>query len=487
MSHSLLLKPLSLVCLLISLNACQGLRQQHDALLSGEFGNKFARCMYVSREFREQVASEKAVNASAPSVSQLPLLHSNRFLNHLAGEVNTDEQIKEWFSLTSALGKEIRRSENLNLNHPWPEQRLQELNSCAQEITSGSDYSVLRSTLLNQIETPEDHYSALPQWLGFNWLLRPIFSWRIKQLHAQEQLWFEQDTAFDKTVSYSVNSVFERENNVKAWFREAYGASPLQLPTLSAEQLQTLYQLHAPDFTVELDDDNDRIGTPTIVGQEFIINTSRADVFVLPSYTEFDESNLLQLNYVIWFSERKPQGWPDLYSGEIDSLIWRVTLDEQGDVLLYDSIHSCGCYHKYFMMADSVSAKQPADSNEPANIFDLRSSKRKPINVRPHVSLTANDHYVVDINFDKPASAASYELSPYSRLSHLNNGTGSKSFFSESGIIEHSKRLERYTLWPTGIESVGAMRQWGTHATGFVAQQQFDDAKLLDHYFTRTN
>jgi len=34
-----------------------------------------------------------------------------------------------------------------------------------------------------------------------------------------------------------------------------------------------------------------------------------------------------------------------------------------------------------------------------------------------------------------------------------------------------------------GIESAGAMRQWGHHATEFVGERHFDDANLIDRYF----
>ncbi len=54
-----------------------------------------------------------------------------------------------------------------------------------------------------------------------------------------------------------------------------------------------------------------------------------------------------------------------------------------------------------------------------------------------------------------------------------------------SGIVPHSERLERFTLWPLGIESPGAMRQWGTHATAFVGEAHFDEPFLIDEAFAR--
>jgi hypothetical protein len=34
-----------------------------------------------------------------------------------------------------------------------------------------------------------------------------------------------------------------------------------------------------------------------------------------------------------------------------------------------------------------------------------------------------------------------------------------------------------------GIESAGAMRQWGRHATAFVGRRHFDEAQLIERYF----
>ncbi|MCY1545663.1 hypothetical protein D9M68_816150 [compost metagenome] len=48
-----------------------------------------------------------------------------------------------------------------------------------------------------------------------------------------------------------------------------------------------------------------------------------------------------------------------------------------------------------------------------------------------------------------------------------------------------SERLERWLLWPSGVASPGAMRQWGRHATAFIGRAQFDDPHLLGRYFTQ--
>ena len=55
--------------------------------------------------------------------------------------------------------------------------------------------------------------------------------------------------------------------------------------------------------------------------------------------------------------------------------------------------------------------------------------------------------------------------------------------YGPDGIVDGTERLERFLLWPMGIASAGAMRQWGTHATAFVGRRHFDDPWLFEDAF----
>lgn len=491
MTRSQILKTLFPFLLPLSLASCQGTSVSDIKALTAGLDNEFSSCINRAVDFRRAVDAERVVDASARAIEAMPLLHSNRFLSHLALSIESDAQRQEWIGLASQLGQQIRAAENKNLAAPFPQDWMVNLNACADRLVTSPKLAEFRHDLIEQVESPPDNYAALPQWLGFNGLLKPIFQWRIQQLHQEEKQWFEQAVEFEKTVSYELTATPNRdgEENLTAAFAEAYGSSALKVPILDASIMQTLFEMHAPDFIVEFEDRNDLIGAPIFVNESVVIDSNLPTVFTLPSFTKFGGSNLLQLNYVIWFSERKAVGWPDLYAGKLDSLIWRVTLDEHGDVLLYDSIHSCGCYHKYFIASDQISERLPSLSREPANIFNLfGASAALPADsppASPSVYLTANEHYIVGVEFKNMDSDRSYRLDEYKNLSNLPGKTRAASLFSDTGIIKTSKRLERFSLWPTGIESVGAMRQWGTHATGFVQQQQFDEATLFDNYFIR--
>ena len=55
--------------------------------------------------------------------------------------------------------------------------------------------------------------------------------------------------------------------------------------------------------------------------------------------------------------------------------------------------------------------------------------------------------------------------------------------FDDQGLVPESYRSERFILWPMGVPSPGAMRQWGKHNTAFVGKRHFDDPELIESLF----
>jgi hypothetical protein len=76
-------------------------------------------------------------------------------------------------------------------------------------------------------------------------------------------------------------------------------------------------------------------------------------------------------------------------------------------------------------------------------------------------------------------------MQSYNRLRSLESDRGQKNLFGYEGIVKGTQRNERFILWPSGIRSPGAMRQWGRHATAFVGRRHFDGARLFERYYQR--
>jgi hypothetical protein len=59
-----------------------------------------------------------------------------------------------------------------------------------------------------------------------------------------------------------------------------------------------------------------------------------------------------------------------------------------------------------------------------------------------------------------------------------------KSLFNSLGTVTNTDRMERYMLWPTGVYSPGAMRQWGRQPVAFAGERHFDDPHYMEKMFT---
>ncbi len=100
----------------------------------------------------------------------------------------------------------------------------------------------------------------------------------------------------------------------------------------------------------------------------------------------------------------------------------------------------------------------------------------------------SGNHYLRGISAAKMGALnpTRYELASMDLLRSLPSPTGgTRSLSDQQGIVAGTDRSERFLLWPMGILSAGAMRQWGTHATAFVGRRHFDDPYLIDKAFTK--
>jgi hypothetical protein len=102
------------------------------------------------------------------------------------------------------------------------------------------------------------------------------------------------------------------------------------------------------------------------------------------------------------------------------------------------------------------------------------------------VAMQSGTHYV---NHLYPLSTPHdgdmpYALVDYDVLKSQPQAAGQRrSLFNRYGIVTGSERLERFIIWPMGVYSPGAMRQWGRHAVAFVGRRHFDDPFYLEKMF----
>ncbi len=260
---------------------------------------------------------------------------------------------------------------------------------------------------------------------------------------------------------------------------------PLGLPELSEREVEALAAAYAPSFEIAIGGDYDRFGALHWAGDGPTpsVDASELAVYVQTSSTRYAGRTLLQLVYTIWFPERPAERPGDLLAGRLDGLVWRVTLAPDGEPLVYDTIHPCGCYHMFFPTPRARVRPAP-DSREEWAFVPLELPRVRE-GERPRVTLASRTHYVTGVALVRGAdSVARYAFHNYDELRSIERPDGgARSAFGPDGLIAGTERAERYYFWPMGIASAGAMRQWGHEATAFVGRRHFDDADLFERRF----
>jgi hypothetical protein len=343
-----------------------------------------------------------------------------------------------------------------------------------------------RQAILAQARVPDD-YSSTARVLGLYPLTSIFFARGVRQWEseAREALSRPADEERAGLVRFAPPAQPVLTRAAVAGMLERGRFDPLGRPLLTGREVELLAATYAPTFEVAVSADYDRFGelrwrrgsaTPEV-------NAAEPAVYFQRAYTRYGERVLLQLVYTLWFPERPKNGTFDLLGGRLDGLVWRVTLAPDGEPLVYDSIHPCGCYHQFFPTPRARVRSAPDPAEEWA--FVPTQLPRLAEGQRPLVRLDSGTHYIRQV---KPVqgidSVVRYNFHPYDELRSMTRlDGGMRSAFGADGVIAGTERLERFLFWPMGIASAGAMRQWGRHATAFVGRRHFDDADLMERRF----
>jgi hypothetical protein len=257
---------------------------------------------------------------------------------------------------------------------------------------------------------------------------------------------------------------------------------PLSIPQFGERDGETLFATFAPVFEIETTGDYDRFGPLRWgSGETPDVDVSRPVAYRRLAFTRYGGHTLVQLVYMIWFPERPQNNSLDPLSGRLDGIVFRVTLDQSGRPLIYDSIHLCGCYHMFFPTPRAKAIPPPDPKVEWAFVPRTLPAIEAPQRVL--VRMTTRSHYLIDVRPDTGGRGTIYTMANDSELRTLPTADGTRSAFGPNGIVPGTDRGERMVTWPLGIENAGAMREWGRHATALVGRRQFDDADLIERRF----
>lgn len=447
-------------------------------------------CAQWYRALDAEVDAAGVRDAQYTRVPGFPHLRVDRLLAAQRDRAAESEPALRAFAERLAqLDLEARRHEVLNMpgaDEGVRSQAMRRARECGPLLRQADLASAqARQALLAAAQVPDD-YSTAMRFLGLYYLTRIPFTAGVRRWERDTLETFEREpAAAPNRVRYSPPGAQAVPRNAVAGWLGRAAFDPLGLPGLSERELDRLAAVYAPSFEIAIGGDYDRFGwlrwrRGARMPQ---VETSEPAVYVQPAYTRYRGQVLLQLVYTIWFPERPASGFVDILAGRLDGVVWRVTLAPDGEPLLYDTMHPCGCFHLFFPTPRARPRPAPTAMGEWALV--PQQLPRVLEGERPVLSIASGTHYLERVSIERGAdSLVRYAFRQYDELRSMPRAVGDHaSAFGPDGLIAGSERLERFLFWPMGIASAGAMRQWGRHATAFVGRRHFDDADLLERRF----
>ena len=458
------------------------------------------------RDCRDWYAALDAAVASAgvrdgrdARVEGFPYLRVDRFTAALAGEARGEKQkMHALADLMLALDLQARSHEIANLpreglkalwqdrGEPSVPAAVRETRECGRQLR---DYDLERpgtgEVLLSRMAVPDDYVTGY-RIAGLYAISKIPFSTAVGKHLLEIRAAFARDPAATVEGTVLRYSPRSRPRLSEARLRdmlERASDNPLRVPDPTNEDFEALFAHFAPTFEVDTAGDFDRPGALRWRwGTLPEVEAADTAVYRQVAYTRYRGVNLIQLVYTLWFPERPAQSSGDLLAGPLDGVVFRVTLSPAGVPLVYDTIHSCGCYHMFFTTPRA--APVPAPEGEVEWAFVPQALAGVSHEDKLVVRIASRTHYVEQVYPDRFDSVARYDLRPYDDLRSLPLMPGGhRSIFGQDGIVPGTERGERFLFWPMGIASAGSMRQWGRQPTAFVGRRHFDDADLFERRF----
>jgi hypothetical protein len=430
-------------------------------------------------------------DAQDTSVAGFPYLRVSRLLASLRPLAEgSDVAMHALAERMLALDREARRYEIMNLPAgQLPEraaiERTRECGGLLRETDMAAPEA--RRALLERAQVPDD-YSTASRVFGLYALSKFAFAAGIRRSEAEMRAAFAREAVVPEgalLVRHAPPQLRPLSRAQVASILARSASNPLGIPEPDETDLDDLLATHAPSFEVEVRADYDRFGALRWMRDAAAPGVDGGDlaVYAHAAWTRYRERVLLQLVYTAWFPERPADAGGALYAGRLDGVVWRVTLAPDGEPLLYDSIHPCGCYHLFFPTPRAQPLPAPDATEE--WLFVPQSLPRIAPGERPVLRIASGTHYIERVGITRGSdSLARYALRTYGDLRSMQLlAPGRASAFGENGLVAGSERPERHLFWPMGIASAGAMRQWGRHATAFVGRRHFDDADLIEKRF----
>lgn len=462
--------------------------------------NSIEGCQIFYSQLEDRIKEAGVREASIFIIPGFPYLRTNRFLTALKDKIKDEKEREQWLQWMKALDLRAREKEISNLPddrvlslqafktvQPNRKEVYIQVESCSENLFNhdkgGADFSI---SLDLRIEVP-DEYSFLRRAIGLYPLMAIPVALASHHAEAKTRSWFgmnlDELPVLGRLKTYApLKNLALQEEEVHAILEDSK-KNALGVALLEEDQGKRLAWSFAPVFIQDVAAPYDQIGQVVWKGNYLDIDPERPTVYYYFSHAFLKEKPILQINYVIWYSDRTGETPPWIEKGRMDGITYRVSLDLQGKVFMADVISNCGCYHLFAPVKERVervvSKPFKPDPFVPQWLPTIHSGNRLGIRVN------SGWHRVERLlAVPEPLDPILYKLAPYDDLKALPNERGrTESIFDSKGIVKGSERAERFILFSMGIPKIGSMREQGHHAIGLIRRTHFDDPHLFDQYF----
>jgi len=449
----------------------------------------------------DEVVKEAGVrDASNVGVPGFPYLRTNRFLAALKKNLKEDGERDAWVRWMQELDLKSRKKEISNLPDETilslmakeaektdREELISRIKTCSSELLNHDQTRPdFYTTLDSRVDVP-DEYSFFRRAIGLYPLITLPVAVATSSSRKKIRTWFNpnpDDLPIEGQLRAFVpyEKIFLNEKEIKAVIEESSG-NPLGVPRLDVNMEKKLVRFFSPIFIQDVAASYDRLGQIVWRGDRLEVDPEKPTVYYYLSHAFLKGKPILQINYVIWYSERAGEGSPWIERGLMDGLTLRVSLDLQGKPFMVDVMNNCGCYHFFAPAKDRVERIITKDFKPdpfvPQWLPELLFGNHLGIRV------TSSWHRAVRLlSVGESSDSIAYELIPYDGLKALAHEDGRKeSIFDGRGIVKGSERPERFILFSMGIPDIGSMREQGHHAIELIGRTHFDDPYLFDENF----
>lgn len=485
-------------CALLVLTSLAGCSHAPRPAASGDplTAEQVRACSDFFSTLDKVVQGSNARDAGEFRIEGYPYLRVNRFLASFRDDLTDDHRFNAWLARLKNLDRRARhfeianssaaerdalqaRSEGANLDH--------QVVFCGDLLASVQLATPANRARLLQAARAPDEYSSIKRVAGLYPLPLLFIADGVEKWQRSAREKFSTEASSQPHLQRYVPPVTHSSVTNPAAIAQEVERDAVGVPLYSPQQELALFNLYAPVWEVEHRGDFDQIGAPAWDDRGRLwIDTRRPTAYELLSYTRFNGKVLTQLNYIVWFPSRPKKGPLDLLGGRLDGVNYRVTLDADGQPLLYETVHNCGCYLAFYP-TPRLTPRAVTGCVEPPLL--LPAPRLNAAVERMVISLASGDHQVRRLYPLSTATVGSdriYAAADYDDLRSLpldKSGAQKRSMFADNGLVAGTERLERWLLWPAGVASPGAMRQWGRHAVAFMGERHLDDPYLLQELF----